>query len=219
MTLSQAELEMAKGNFGYGRWEAQFWFIGPEQGMGKGTKDDIQKQNDENLRRLRVWQKLGSRELNDCCKFHDLLGERRWHFEPIKPQTTWRPLILFLQTFLGRPIEIKDLKRYQANQWGTADSARGETCVIELSGIASPNLAKWQSRSSFLEERVSISKSKFASMSPKSSSCTARAIQRIGMRSGRRRTARPFFSKPRIQHVQENTRSDGSATGSGKSRP
>lgn len=27
-------LEMAKRSFGYGRWEAPYWFIGPEQGMG-----------------------------------------------------------------------------------------------------------------------------------------------------------------------------------------
>src|SRR5579862_1991552 len=26
---------MARRNFGYGRWDSKYWFIGPEQGMGK----------------------------------------------------------------------------------------------------------------------------------------------------------------------------------------
>jgi len=40
MSLSQQELEnMAEHFFGYGRWDAPFWFIGPEAGMGKDGKD------------------------------------------------------------------------------------------------------------------------------------------------------------------------------------
>jgi hypothetical protein len=35
--VSQTELDrMAKGFFGYGRWDAPFWFIGAEPGMTQG---------------------------------------------------------------------------------------------------------------------------------------------------------------------------------------
>jgi hypothetical protein len=39
-SLSGSELaKMAEDFFGYGRWEAPYWFIGPEAGMGKDGKD------------------------------------------------------------------------------------------------------------------------------------------------------------------------------------
>jgi hypothetical protein len=34
------ELEMAQNCFGYGRWDAPYWFIGPEQGKGNDEPDD-----------------------------------------------------------------------------------------------------------------------------------------------------------------------------------
>jgi hypothetical protein len=32
--LDKAEEEMARECYGYGRWGAPYWFIGPEQGQG-----------------------------------------------------------------------------------------------------------------------------------------------------------------------------------------
>jgi hypothetical protein len=40
MALDNHERNMAEDNFGYGRWDAPYWFIGPEQGMGAGAKKD-----------------------------------------------------------------------------------------------------------------------------------------------------------------------------------
>ena len=76
MTKDNALLhKMALECYGYGRWDAPFWFIGPEQGMGE--TDDI---------RLRVatWLKLGAAEVCDCREFHETLGDFRWHGTPSK---------------------------------------------------------------------------------------------------------------------------------------
>jgi hypothetical protein len=34
---------MALRSFGYGRWDAPYWFIGPEQGQGRGEENDSEK--------------------------------------------------------------------------------------------------------------------------------------------------------------------------------
>ena len=49
---------MARGNYGYGRWEAPYWFIGPEQGMGQHEKTDL-------TQRVEAWIELGQQELNE----------------------------------------------------------------------------------------------------------------------------------------------------------
>jgi hypothetical protein len=33
--------EMALGCYGYGRWGAPYWFIGPEQGQSRRENDDL----------------------------------------------------------------------------------------------------------------------------------------------------------------------------------
>ena len=70
--------KMALRSFGYGRWEAPYWFIGPEQGMGDPAYDSL-------LVRVKAWRELGACELCDCREFR-LIGEKRWHHENPKPQ-------------------------------------------------------------------------------------------------------------------------------------
>src|ERR1035441_10231370 len=97
------ELEMAERFFGFGRWDAPYWFIGPEPG---GSINDI---------RARVWKdQFGKGNLLDCKAFHDaLVGAMREKGidpksidkvkklvrESPKPalQPTWRRLILLLK--------------------------------------------------------------------------------------------------------------------------
>lgn len=91
------EAEMAHGFYGYGRWDAPHWFIGPEQGIGpKGVGNAV---------RSKVWHKLGSPELCDCKEFHFEIGEDSWYRTTPPPapllQSTWRPLMLLLMSFLG----------------------------------------------------------------------------------------------------------------------
>jgi hypothetical protein len=140
--------EMARGSYGYGRWEAPYWFIGPEQGMGDHEREDSESALEA---RVAAWIKLGRLDLNDCRKFHCEIGEKNWHCkEPVKLQKTWTPLLLTMMKFLDRPEDNESLRAYQRDQWGMLDE---ETCVIELSGLAAPKLKKAKANP-FLPERI-----------------------------------------------------------------
>jgi hypothetical protein len=126
MTVNSNVHEMALGCYGYGNWKAAHWFIGPEQGMA--VDEDIR-------RRVTAWD---GQELSDCRKFHEDIGEMRWHGEPPKLQKTWKQLMLLLMAFQGRPLNLdepEDKRRlcaYQRDHWGRLND---ETCVIELAGL------------------------------------------------------------------------------------
>lgn len=118
---------MARHFFGYGRWDAPYWFIGPEQGGGD---------NPERAAAFSMLQKEKSTPdgLCDCLEFHRVIGENRWHFKaPVDLQWTWKRLMLLLMSFLGRPTENMNLCEYQRGCWGRAC---GESCVIDLSGLS-----------------------------------------------------------------------------------
>ena len=143
--------EMARRSFGYGRWDAPYWFIGPEQGQGRHEKENDLKP------RLEAWlyfeRHFKQIELNDCRDFHFHIDERRWHGETPQLQRTWRRLMLLLMTFLGRPIGEESLLQYQRDKWGRLD---GETCVIELSGLAARSARVPRDRKSFRTKRIEI---------------------------------------------------------------
>ena len=122
--------EMARRCYGYGCWDAPYWFIGPEQGQGRAENNDLR-------RRVEAWLHFGGGELSDCRDFHDRIGEKSWHCNKPKLQQTWRPLMLLLATFLERPADNESLRTYQRDKWGTLS---GETCVIELSGLPASSL-------------------------------------------------------------------------------
>src|SRR5205823_14350276 len=60
---------MARDFFGYGRWDAPFWFIGPEQGQKRQESNDLGA-------RCRIWQEMGSPEVLDIYEYHCRLGYR-----------------------------------------------------------------------------------------------------------------------------------------------
>jgi hypothetical protein len=133
---------MAEKSYGYGCWNAPCWFIGPEQGMGKHENDDLG-------RRIAAWVNFGKRELDDCRKFHLKIGELRWHGANTRIQATWGKLLLTYLAFTGK--DKADRLDYQKTKWGCQP---GETCVIELSGLAAHNLSVKRDRESFLEKRI-----------------------------------------------------------------
>ena|SRR5271165_7330350 len=100
--------------------------------------------------RVKAWVDLGKRELNDCQEFHRRIHDLTWQS---KHQSTWRPLILALMTFLNRPADKHSRLDYQRHRWGALD---GETCVIELSGLASPSMKEAKDTRRFLLERTGI---------------------------------------------------------------
>ena len=131
--------EMAMRSFGYGRWDAPYWFIGPEQAQGRFEENDLKQ-------RVKAWSLFGKYELDDCRAFHAQIRESRWHRSKPALQPTWRPLLILLMAFLGKPVDNETLRAYQRDRWG---SRSGETCVIELSGLAAASLAVERDRESF----------------------------------------------------------------------
>jgi len=154
--MDEGVLEMARQRYGYGRWGAPYWFIGLEEGMAPDKTDGL-------LQRAKAWRHLGGRELDDCPEFHRCLGETRWHGLKPKLQPTWRPLILLLLTFAGRSTNRESLREYQRDKWGMLN---GETCLIELSGLAAPNLSTERDRS-FVNDRIDVLREKIRQYSPK----------------------------------------------------
>jgi hypothetical protein len=142
--------EMARRSYGYGRWDSPYWFIGPEQGVG-AHENDIEASLE---RRATAWVRLGRLDLNDCRKFHCEIGEKNWHCrETVKLQKTWRPLLLLLMAYRGESTSKESLRDYQRDCWGMLD---GETCVIELSGLAAPNAEEATDTSPYLPERINV---------------------------------------------------------------
>lgn len=94
-TIGDGIREMALRCYGYGCWSAPYWFIGPEQGQAPEENDDLNP-------RVKAWLELGGGELTDCREFHALIGEKDWHRERPRLQSTWRPLLLLLMTYLDK---------------------------------------------------------------------------------------------------------------------
>jgi hypothetical protein len=134
---------MAEHFYGYGRWDAPFWFIGPEPGMAK-TGDSLE-------RRFESWKMLDSGPVIDCAAHHRGFGYTKWHQSHPPTQATWRQLIRLLLSYKGQPTDLEAVRTYQRDQWG---SFTGETCVIELSGLASSSLRTPQDRKTFLSMRL-----------------------------------------------------------------
>jgi len=154
--------EMARRCYGYGRWEAPYWFIGPEQGQPREENDDLRIRYD-------AWRHCGGGELSDCRVFHDALNLRMgrtlhlWHQKEPKLQTTWRRLMLVLMGFLARPTDEDSLKAYQRDRLG---SLSGETCVIELSGLPAHSFMTPRDRDPFLRERITVISERMCACKP-----------------------------------------------------
>ena len=156
---SPAKAAAAERWFGYGRWDAPYWFIGKEPG---GSDDPEQYAS---------WERLGAPELLDCRE-HDLdcaadgkVGQ--WHGgDRPRLQGTWRPLIAMTLAFEGADAYDEDAVRaYQDARWGTRS---GNTAVLELSAIAAPSVAHAEAlRLTHLDDRISMLRRRIAEHAPK----------------------------------------------------
>ena len=146
--MNDDERELALNCYGYGHWDAPYWFIGPEQGKGKLETKDLAV-------RAEAFRKLNRDGLCDCRAFHIEIKDETWHFkeEGIRHkdtpplQSTWKSLILLLMAYQEKPTtdetRIDYQREYQRKCLGSSD---GETCVIELSGLPAKNFEESQDR-------------------------------------------------------------------------
>jgi len=145
--------------YGYGNFEAPYWFVGMEE-AGEDTHSYI---------RVRVDRWANQRgALVDLKEFNNI----EWfeYFENNHPifQSTWRPLLLLLfnlkghKTYLKKSRNLSDMRIYQATQWGQKS---GETCLAELFPLpcSSNRNAPWiyekyKNRFPFLKTKTSYEK-------------------------------------------------------------
>ncbi len=148
---------MGRGCYGYGRWKAPYWFIGPEQGQSASENNDLKL-------RYEAFRQLGKDGLSDCRAFHDFIHEKRWH-RATKPalQPTWRRLILLLMAFLEKPTDDESLRTYQRDRFGRLSD---ETCVIELSGLPARNFKVPREREGFRRKRIEFIRGKMFTCKP-----------------------------------------------------
>ncbi len=152
---------MARRCFGYGRWDAPFCFIGPEQGMNNDPKEDDF--------RLQAWWENGRNELDDAVEYHQRLdslplrppklnkkGKRMddWFGEKPNVQLTWARLIHFLHGF--SPEHRMSHREFQKSFWGRSN---GEICLIELGGVASHKQSSGEQTTAYLPMRLERIKS------------------------------------------------------------
>jgi hypothetical protein len=147
--------DAAEHSYGYGRWCAPYWFIGPEPGKAKKEGDNLQE-------RCRAWLRLcpdgpASGSVVDCFEHHELFG-RRDLFEAKNgakrppTQSTWRQLIRLLLTYQGKGHDNDAVAAFQATHWGRKD---GDTCVVELSALAMNRMSDEQKfREQFRDKRA-----------------------------------------------------------------
>jgi hypothetical protein len=152
---------MARHRYGYGCWNAPYWFLGLEEGMDRGESDDRSE-------RISAWRLLGCRELDDCQKFHDRIFElikkkNGLHGDDANVQRTWRRLLISLMAFSGGPSDEASLLVYQRKEWGCHS---GETCLVELSGLAARSVNEDVPHDLFQEERIEFISAKINERHP-----------------------------------------------------
>jgi hypothetical protein len=168
MSLKKANdadiLDMARHWYGYGRWEAKYWFIGPEPGQPEGDNHE----GDNLTVRCKAWVDLGRGELVDCKDHHFAFGWTKWHKENAPTQPTWRALIrLLLAARNGTQPTLNDIRSYQQKHWGMRND---ETCVIELCSLAAKKLRAKKGinfdASMFVKERVKTIRERILKYNP-----------------------------------------------------
>jgi len=137
--LDRVLLEKRLENFwGLGRFEADYWFVGMEEGGGNSEA--------EVAKRLNVWSDLGCTPLVDNYQYH--LGVEGHDFDRffegnIRQQATWAKLIRTMLVINNPNNDYlpQDIKDFQSKKWGRSDS---ENCVVEIFPLPSPSSVQWR---------------------------------------------------------------------------
>ena len=120
------------GFYGFGKYEASYWFIGMEEG-GADTAEKIARQ-------LELWDRWGRKELLDVAEYAREMNITRWYGDSPKLQPTWKHLMRVALTAEGRPSDRETMRQYQTTEWGTK---RGNVCIVELLPLPAPSISSW----------------------------------------------------------------------------
>ncbi|KAF3983103.1 MAG: hypothetical protein HFP81_09020 [Methylococcales symbiont of Hymedesmia sp. n. MRB-2018] len=124
--------EYMDGFWGYGAENAEYWFVGMEEGGGDSF--------DEINRRIYHWEKRGRNALEDIYGYHVDINITKWFQNKAPLQPTWNWLIRVLLSFKGVIHEKENVRTYQIEQLGRSN---GEVCLLELLPLPSPTTSHW----------------------------------------------------------------------------
>jgi hypothetical protein len=124
--------DFMKGFYGFGSYQAQYWFIGMEEGGGN-SYDAISRQ-------LGIWDKWGKQELLDVAEYAREMKITQWYDGQARLQPTWKHLIRIFLSAESRPTDKESIRHYQKNYWGTKS---GNTCLLELLPLPAPSTNSW----------------------------------------------------------------------------
>lgn len=134
--------EYINGFYGYGSYDAKYWFIGTEEGIRK-PKDPNKKLEDKIRKKLNMWHDLGGQELLDLRLFHLALdpNDDRFAEHAKLDVVAWRAVIHVLLCIGGEKPKKRTVREYQSNK--LARKAGTESSLLELLPLPSPGLRRW----------------------------------------------------------------------------
>lgn len=139
--------------FGYGRWDAPYWFVGMEPG------------GDEDPRVYETWHDLGAPELLDLKAHSEACHDMKWVTQNPPLQRTWMQLIRIALGYEGLTPDPEDVRRYQRDRLGRSDD---DTLLIELSSVNAKSLSvSVPERERHREERIETIRRRMMENSPK----------------------------------------------------
>ncbi len=127
--MNEYQKLLSENSFGYGRWDAPYWFIGLEERL-------TPRETGNYAVRAAAFQRLNRDGLCDNFEFHSAIHQLEFLGSPGNLQPTWKRLIWLLKSYLHQPREDEDLLDYQCKQWGRST---GETLLTELDGLPFDN--------------------------------------------------------------------------------
>lgn len=132
MIEEQLLKDFMHGFYGYGNFNAPYWFIGMEEGGGNSI--------DEINSRLHAWKKRGCREVEDVAAYHREFGISKYWEEKPPLEATWNNIIRIFLAANGSIPTTDEVRFYQRDHLGRNEQ---ETCLLELLPLPSPSTSHW----------------------------------------------------------------------------
>lgn len=118
--------------FGYGSLDADYWFIGIEEGGGNSLK---------NIKgRIEVWKKRGANELEELHSYVAAQGNSKLFSEGARIQPTWGKLIRIQYGMKRIRPSKKEVREHQRKNLTVSD----DTCLLELLPLPRRGKGSWK---------------------------------------------------------------------------
>ena len=123
--LTDNELEHLHNFVGYGKLNADVWFLGMEEAGG----------GEDNIR-----ARLKFKQVEDCAEAHKILGITKHHDGKKIIQRTWRGMCCIMLGLEGKETDTESIRNYQADYLGRF---QGNSLLCELMPIPKPRINDW----------------------------------------------------------------------------